>query len=166
MLACYHLEDDLKCKPQLKIMRIPLVFGVCGPNQSERISKVVPAHHESDLNVCTEVHGNPSKSCWDISIKTCSTSRWCRWPPESWCCYCSYARDLFLCFPIHCQCKQPCNAFWLHIQAFQETGHPAWCTANKSYSFIVLTETRLSKLFGTNKTKFPSDWFQKPWADS
>ncbi len=33
-------------------------------------TKVITVHPEVNINVWTTFHGNPSKSCWDISLKT------------------------------------------------------------------------------------------------
>lgn len=36
----------------------------------DKITKVFTAHPEGDMNVRAEFHGNPAKSCWDISLET------------------------------------------------------------------------------------------------
>lgn len=37
---------------------------------SQGITKVITVHPERDMEVCTKCQRNPSKSCWDISVKT------------------------------------------------------------------------------------------------
>lgn len=83
-LACYHGNISVqKRKVHLKLMEMSLVLQlfdqywtkwnfelITVPNEKSESPNTLQFIPRGGMNVCSEFHGNPSNSCWDILLRT------------------------------------------------------------------------------------------------